>query len=47
MELRQCPVCGVGEDEGFDCFVGYLRGQYVYLFFCDQCKFKHVIPRLA
>lgn len=47
MDLKHCPVCTAGEEEGFECLVGFIRGQYVYLFLCSQCNFKHVIPRLA
>lgn len=47
MEGTRCPACGCEEHEGFECLVGFLGGQYVYLFYCDQCNFKHVTPRLA
>lgn len=47
MDLLKCPACGTEEEEGFGCYVAFIRGQYAYLFYCDQCEFKHVIPRVA
>jgi hypothetical protein len=47
MDLQKCPACGAEEDEGFGCYVAFLSGQYIYLFYCDDCDFKHLIPRIA
>jgi hypothetical protein len=47
MDLLKCPACGTDEDEGFDCYLAFVRGQYAWLFCCNQCDFKHVIPRVA
>lgn len=47
MDLQRCPQCGTLEEEGFECLVGFIRGQYIYLFYCEHCNFKHVTPRLA
>ena len=47
MILAKCPQCGVIEGDGFECLIGFLRGQYVYLFYCEECNFKHVAARLA
>lgn len=47
MNLQKCSVCGTKEDDGFGCYVAFIRGYYVYFFYCDVCDFKHVIPRVA
>lgn len=47
MNLAKCPVCGTEEDEGFGCYVAFVRSQYAYLFYCDSCDFNHLVARVA
>lgn len=43
LQGEYCPNC---QSEEFDCYVAFIGPTLIYLYYCESCKFNHMIPRI-